>query len=123
MDIIEFFLLLFVLISSGFGIFYMFGKELNAMVPIIIGVIAAFIIWFILSNKGKKNGFLKKHEKILNTIALVVALVVAFIGGLLWATGEWMVYAGLDEHPLLDPVGALSAASGSLMSLILYVNS
>jgi hypothetical protein len=39
----------------------------------------------------------KKHEKILNTIALVVA----FVGGLLWATGEWM---------------------GALMSLILYVN-
>ena len=118
MDITEFFLLLFVLISSGFGIFYMFGKQLHGMVPIIIGLIAAFIIWFILSKKGKKNGFLKKHEKILNTVALVVA----FIGGLLWATGEWMVYAGLDDHPLLDPVGAFAAASGALMSLILYVN-
>ena len=60
----------------------------------------------------------KRAEKILNTIALVVA----FIGGLLWATGEWMVYAGLDDHPLLDPVGAFAAASGALMSLILYVN-
>ena len=45
-----------------------------------------------------------------------------FVGGLLWATGEWMVYAGLDDHPLLDPVGAFAAASGALMSLILYVN-
>jgi hypothetical protein len=57
MDITEFFLLLFVLMSSGFGIFYMFGKQLHGMVPIIIGVIASFIIWFILSKKGKKNGF------------------------------------------------------------------
>ena len=75
--------------------------------------------WFLLlSEKGSKNSFLKKHEKILNTIALVIA----FVGGLLWATGEWMVYAGLDDHPLLDPVGAFAAASGALMSLILYVN-
>lgn len=118
MDVTEFFLLLFVLMSSGFGIFYMFGKQLDGMVPIIIGVIASFVVWFILSKKGQKNSFLKKHEKILNTIALVVA----FIGGLLWATGEWMVYSGLDDHPLLDPIGAFAAASGALMSLILYVN-
>ena len=55
-------LLLFVLVSMGFGIFYMFGKQLNGVVPIIIGIIAMFIIWYILSNKGSKNSFLKKRK-------------------------------------------------------------
>jgi len=39
----------------GFGIYYMFGKQLNGLVPIIIGIIATFIIWYILSNKGSKK--------------------------------------------------------------------
>ena len=95
----------------------MFGKELHKMVAIIIGIIVTLIVWFLFSNKNKKIGFLKKHKKILN----IIALVICFVGGLLWAIGEWLVYAGLDNHPLLDPVGAFSTALGAFMSLLLYL--
>jgi hypothetical protein len=35
--------------------------------------------------------------------------------------GEWLVWTGQDEHPILDPIGAFATAIGAFMGLYLYV--
>ncbi len=112
-----FFLISIIILSIGFGIHYIFNNNLKLSEGYILGVLVSILLWIIFHNRSKKLEFVEKNSKILNYLALAISI----IGGIIWFTGEWLVWTGQDEHPILDPIGAFATALGAFMGLYLYV--
>jgi len=112
-----FFLISLIILSIGFGVHYLFDKSLKGFEGYLLGVFISFTLWIIFHNRSKKLEFVEKNSKILNYLALTISTV----GGIIWLIGEWLVWTGQDEHPILDPIGAFATAIGAFMGLYLYI--
>ena len=116
MYILKIILCLLLVVAIGFGLSYIFRNNLAMEEGYIFGVITVFILWIIFGNKSN-NQILKKNKSLFN----IIALTCAFIGGLLWFFGEYLVYTGKPDHVLLDPIGSFACALGALIALIIYL--
>ena len=112
-----FFLFFIIILSVGFGVHYLFDKSLKGFEGYLLGVFISVTLWIIFHNRSKKLEFVEKNSKILNYLALAIAI----IGALIWLMGEYLVWTGQDEHPILDPIGAFTTAIGAFMGLYLYI--
>ena len=112
-----FFLISLIILSIGFSIHYLFDKNLKLFEGYILGVSVCILLWIIFHNKSKDLNFIKKNSKELNYISLAITI----SGAIIWLIGEWLIWTGEDENPILDPIGAFTTAIGSFMTLYLYV--
>lgn len=117
-NIINYIIILIVILFIGIGISKLFNNQLVMEEGYILGLILTILIIKIF---GKKKLFFKNKFNSFNNILNIIILILAFIGGFLWAIGELLVYFGKQDHPLLDPIGAVSCALSALIALILFL--
>tara|TARA_A100001011_G_scaffold399922_1_gene511045 strand:- start:2153 stop:2563 length:411 start_codon:yes stop_codon:yes gene_type:complete len=111
-------LMMFIIIVVGFGISTIFTNQLVMEQGYALGVVTTALL-FTIFNKNTNIKKFKSHSHTMNLFALSLA----FVGGFLWAVGEWLVYLGKKDHELLDPIGAASCCISALIALILFINS
>jgi len=111
-------LIMFIIIAVGFGFSTIFTNQLVMEEGYALGVVTTALLLAIFNNKNSNMRKFKSHSDTMNLFALSLA----FIGGFLWAVGEWLVYLGKKDHELLDPIGAISCCISALIALILFIN-
>ena len=116
MNVSRYMIIIGILTVIGYTISKLFKDQLIMEQGYIIGTLLTSIVLLIFNNKDKK--LFSNSKKIFN----LAALILAFVGGSLWFTGEFLVYIGKADHPLLDPIGAFSCALSALIALVLYLD-
>ena len=114
MDIFINLLITIIIYFIGYGIHNIYNKDLNGLDGFMIGLVTSYVILMIV---GNKNSFKIKNKNMFGSFALVLTL----SGGSLWCSGEWCIYKGKDNNPLLAPIGSLTTAVGGIMALIIYL--
>lgn len=84
MKYLVFFFITLIILSIGFGIHYIFDKNLKLSEGYILGVLVSILLWIIFHNTSKKLEFVEKNSKILNYLALSISI----IGGIIWLMGN-----------------------------------
>ena len=117
MNVSRYMIIIGILSVIGYTISKLFKDQLIMEQGYIIGTLLTSIVLLIFNNNKDKKLF-SNSKKIFN----LAALILAFVGGSLWFTGEFLVYIGKADHPLLDPIGAFSCALSALIALVLYLD-
>lgn len=117
MNVSKYLIMIVILSVIGYTISKLFKDQLIMEQGYVIGTILTSIVLLIFNNSKDKKLF-NNYKKIFN----LAALILAFVGGTLWFTGEFLVYIGKSDHPLLDPIGAFSCALSALIALVLYLD-
>lgn len=117
MNVSRYMIIIGILSVIGYTISKLFKDQLIMEQGYIIGTLLTSIVLLIFNNNKDKKLF-GNSKKIFN----LAALILAFVGGSLWFTGEFLVYIGKADHPLLDPIGAFSCALSALIALVLYLD-
>ena len=117
-NIVNYVIILIIILSIGIGVSKLFNNQLIMEEGYILGLILTI---FIIKIFGKKKLFFKNKMNSFNNVLNIIILILAFVGGFLWAIGELLVYFGKKDHPLLDPIGAIACALSALIALILFL--
>lgn len=117
MNVLRYLIIIAILTVVGYTISRLFKDQLIMEQGYVIGTLLTSIVLLIFNNNRDKKLF-SNSKKIFN----LAALILAFVGGSLWFTGEFLVYIGKADHPLLDPIGAFSCALSALIALVLYLD-
>lgn len=113
------FIIKLLLFICGLGIIlHIYGNnKLTIIEGYTIGVTITTIS-VILFNKFQKNSmFLKKYRELFKLTGLLIAL----IGCIIWFIGEYLVFRGFEDKPIIDTIGAFACSIAALITLIIYV--
>ena len=118
MNVLRYLIIIAILTVVGYTISRLFKDQLIMEQGYVIGTLLTSIVLLIFNNDNRDKKLFTNSKKIFN----LAALILAFVGGSLWFTGEFLVYIGKADHPLLDPIGAFSCALSALIALVLYLD-
>lgn len=118
MNIVTLILLIIIILFTGYGISVFFKDKLTLIEGYLIGVVLTVLLGFIFNiMKTNKFAILKKYHNIFNFIALLIA----FIGCIIWFIGEYLVVLGHKNDPAIDAAGAAACSIAAFITLLLFV--
>ena len=110
---------LIVILGFPYILSKIFNVNFNKEIGIIIGLLILLLILFLFFRVTFDKNFNFNPEY--NKTFTIMALILAFIGNATFFYGEFLTYNREEKHTFLDPLGAFTKSSATLLILLIFL--